>query len=974
MISQEPDGEPTPLPQRRTGGRRILTGLFAVVVLLLMTLRGLATMWTDYMWYSSVGTTSVWSTLILWRVFPAVAATLVAVAVIWVNLVVADRLSPRFQIFDLGPEEELVERFQEWIEARVTKVRLGIAIAFGLMIGLGATAWWNDALLFFNSQEFGLVDPVFGNDASLYVFRLPLIRAIVSWLFQLVVVSGLLIGALHYLNGGIRLRQGRAPQVSSGVKAHLSVLLAVLAILKAGAYRLDAFDLLYSSRGAVFGASYTDVIAHRPALTLLALISLTAAGLLLFNLRRRGWLLPAVAGGLWLVVSVVVGGIIPAGVQRFVVEPDELNRETPYIENHIRFTREAYGLTAETVTVRQFAGSESLSASDIAANRETIDNVRLWDPNVLDDTYQQLEEIRTYYQLPNVDVDRYVIDGELTQVMIAARELDSADLPAEGWVNERLVFTHGYGAVISPANDADPESGQPSFFVRQVPPVSTKEELVIEQPRIYFGEAAETDDYVIVGTLQAEVDFPAGAGDSAQENFYEGTGGVPIGDIFRRAAFALRFGDLNMLISNQLTGESRILMVRNVIDRLEMVAPLLFADNDPYLVLVDGRLVWIVDLYSITDRFPYSQPAGFGGTNRLAVAAPLPNRFNYIRNSVKAVVDAEDGTMDLYVIDDDDPLTRAYRQMFPDVFRDGSEMPDEVRDHLRYPEDLFRVQSDIYSVYHQIDPVQWFQEEDLWDIPNDPSNSDRPPSRVDSRKTLPYYLLMTLPDEEDLSYLVLQSFNPKDRPNMTSFLVAKSDPGSYGELIDFRLPRGETVNGPEQVGARINQSDNISELFSLWNQQGSRVIQGNMLVVPIEESLLYIQPIYLEGEQLQLPEFQRVIVAFEDREPIMRETLDEALTDMFRGDVGGGDEPPPTVEPPPDEDPPDTTPPDTGPPPEVTEDVTELVVRIDELLMEANDALARQDLGTYQDKITEAAALTEQLRQLIAPEGDTTGA
>lgn len=961
MISREPEGEPTRIGGTPRGGRRLLTVFIGIILILLMTLRGLATMWTDFLWYSSVGATSVWSTLLLSRIALAVLASLVAMAVIWVNLIVADRLSPRFQIFDLGPEEELVERFQEWIEARLTKVRLIISAIFGLMIGLGASTWWEDVLLFFNRQDFGIADPIFGHDAGLYVFQLPFLRDAVSWLFQLVVVTGLLIGALHYLNGGIRLRQGRPPQVSSGVKAHLSVLLAVLALLKAAAYRLDAFDLLYSPRGAVFGASYTDVNAHRPALTLLALISVFAAGLLLFNLRRRGWLLPAVAGGLWLVVSVVVGGIIPAGVQRFVVEPDELNRELPYIENHIAATREAYGLTEETVSVRQFRGASDLTADDLEANSPTIDNIRLWDPNVLDDTYQQLEEIRTYYQLPNVDVDRYRIDGELTQVMIAARELDSANLPASDWVNEKLIFTHGYGAVISPANAADAQSGEPSFYVREVPPVSTVEELTINQPRIYFGETTAIDEYVIVGTAQAEVDYPSGEGDAAEENFYNGAGGVPIGDIFRRAAFALRYGDLNTLISNQLTGDSRILMIRNITDRLEMVAPLLRADTDPYLALIEGRLVWIVDLYSVSDRFPYSQPATSsetGGTGRLDQGSPLPSRFNYIRNSVKAVVDAHDGTMDLYVIDDDDPLTRAYRQIFPDVFTDGDEMPDEVREHLRYPEDMFRVQSDMYAIYHVTNPVQWFQQEDLWDIPNDPSTSDRPPSRSGTRKILPYYLLMRLPGEEDLSYLALQSFNPRSRPNMTAFLVAKSEPGAYGELVDFRLPRGETVAGTEQIGARINQSTEISQSFSLWNQQGSRVIQGNILVVPIEESLVYIQPIYLQGEQLQLPEFQRVVVVFEDREPVMRESLDDALAALF-GEGSGG----PTV-------PPD----DGGAQPPPTDDVTALVVRIDELLNEANQALARQDLGTYQAKIAEAAQLAEQLRGLVAPAEDTAGA
>jgi uncharacterized membrane protein (UPF0182 family) len=784
-----------------------------------------------------------------------------------------------------------------------------------------------------------------------------------SWLFQLIIVTALLVAALHYLNGGIRLRQGRRPEVSDGVKAHISVMLAGLALLKAGAYRLDSYELLYSTRGAVFGASFTDRNAHLPALTLLIFISIAAAVLLLLNLRRRGWTLPIVAGGLWLVVSVVVGGVIPAFVQRFQVLPNELNREREFIQEHIQFTLEAYGLGSEHLTTQQFAAEselDSLTPADLTANRDTIDNIRLWDPGVLTQTYQQLQEIRTYYELPNVDVDRYTIDGELTQVMVAARELDGDDLPAGGWVNERLVYTHGFGEVVSPANAANPTTGEPAFLVRDIPPVSSVPELATEQPRIYFGEAARTDDFVIVNTAQPEVDFPSGEGDGqVVRNTYDGEGGVPIGDLLRRAAFALRFGDLNTLISPELTGESRMLMVRNIVDRLERIAPLLHADNDPYIALIDGRLVWIVDLYSTTDRYPYSQPAI---DSRLAVSSDLPRRFNYIRNSVKAVVDAYDGTMTLYVIDDDDPLVSAYAKIFPNVFTPGSEMPQEVREHLRYPEDMFRVQSDMWAIYHQEEPDVWFSNDDIWEIPADPSTAPRIETlRGGSaeRPTVPYYLLMRLPDEEQLSYLALQSFNPENRPNMTSFLVALSDPGRYGELVNFELPTGRLINGVEQVGARINQDPDISEQFTLLGQQGSEVVQGNLLVVPIDESILYIQPIYIVGEQLQIPEFKRVVAVFGSEKPQMRETLDEALIAVFGGsgapDSGDGGTD-------------DGADPGDGGAIIVPDTVEELVVEIDRLLADADAALARSDLGEYQRLIEEAQALISQLRDQVAPE------
>jgi len=961
MINQEPS-ESSPR-RSRPGGRRGLTILVVIVLGILLTLRGIATLWTDFLWFTSVGATSVWGTLLASRIALAVIAAAVAFAVVWVNLIVTDRVSPRFRIVDLGAEEELVERFQEWIEPRVRRVRIGLSALFGVMIGLGASSWWEDALLFLNRESFGKTDPVFNLDIGFYVFQLPFLRDIFSWLFQLIVVSTLLIAALHYLNGGIRLRQGRRPEVSDGVKAHLSVLLAVLALLKAGAYRLDSYELLYSTRGAVFGASFTDVNAHLPALTLLILISVTAAILLLLNLRRRGWTLPAVAGGLWLVVSIVVGGVIPAFIQRFQVLPNELNREREFIADHIEFTLDAYGLDDAHLRTQQFAANDELTAADIIANQDTIDNVRLWDPGVLTQTYKQLQEIRTYYELPNVDVDRYVIDGRLTQVMVAARELDGDDLPAGGWVNERLVYTHGFGEVVSPANAANPTTGEPAFLVRDIPPRTSAEELTTEQPRIYFGETAGANDWVIVNSRQPEVDFPAGdGGDQVVRNTYDGQGGVPIGHIVRRAAFALRFGDLNTLISPELTGDSRMLMVPNIGQRLERVAPLLHADNDPYIVLIGGRLVWIVDLYSTTDRYPYSQPASDA---RLATTADLPRRFNYVRNSVKAVVDAYDGTMTLYVIDEEDPLARAYANIFPNVFTPGSEMPQELREHLRYPEDMFRVQSDMWSIYHQNEPDVWFSNDDIWAIPADPSTSDRLETLrggAGARPTVPYYLLMSLPDDPGLSYLALQSFTPANRPNMTSFLVAISDPERYGEIINFELPGGALINGPAQVGARINQDPTISQQFTLLGQQGSDVIQGNLLVVPVEESILYIQPIYLVGEQLQLPEFKRVVVVFGDRTPVMSETLAEALSIVF------GTAPPPDS----------TTEPDSGDGtggvvvPETTQ---ELIIEIDRLLTAADVALAQSDLGEYQRLIEEAQVLIGQLRDQLAPAAEeSTGA
>ena len=671
------------------------------------------------------------------------------------------------------------------------------------------------------------------------------------------------------------------PEVSSGAKAHLSVLLAFIAILKAFAYRLDSMELLYSPRGKVFGASYTDVIAHLPALNLLILISLFGAVLLLVNIKRRGWLLPATAISLWLAVSIIVGGLVPAAIQRFRVVPDELNKELPYVENHIDYTRLAYGL--DSIEEKSFAASPDLSQDDISNNKQTVDNIRLWDPTVLAETYSQLQEIRAYYALQEVDVDRYRINGELTQVMVAARELDQTNLPAVGWVNERLQYTHGFGVVFSPANNVASQ-GQPDFYVKGVPATTTVAELEVEQPRIYFGESADSVEYVVVNSLQDEVDYPLSTeGQSVAYTNYSGDGGVGIGSFFRRLGFALRYSELNLLISNQLSDDSKLIMERNIVSRVKKAAPFLYADNDPYLALIDGNLFWIIDMYTVSDKYPYAQPAD---TRRINENSGLPVNFNYLRNSVKAVVNAYDGTMNFYVVDENDPIMTAYNDIFPDLFSPKSEMSSELLDHIRYPEDLFTIQSDMYRDYHMTDPRVFYADEDPWVIPSDSSTTPRVATlrgeftEIGFKPMLPYYLLMSLPGETDLSYLIFQPFNPENRPNMQSFLVADADPENYGQLIDFRLPKGEFVDGPSQVATRINQDPDISQIFTLLDQQGSSVIKGNLFVVPINQSILYYQPIYLQGEQNPLPEFKFVVVVFQDR-IIMSETLSEALASIF---------------------------------------------------------------------------------------------
>jgi uncharacterized protein len=947
-----------------SGFRRILSFIVGGFFILLVFGRWLATLFTDYQWFRERGFAGVWTTVTFTRVWLVLGAALVALLFFWINLWLVDRLSPRSGAITGAPDEELLERYQEWIEPRATLVRTLFSLFFGVLIGLGAAAWWQDFLLWRNSVDFGLVDPIFGNDVSLYVFSLPLYRDIFGWAFQLLLVGTLVVIAAHYLNGGIKIATP-GQRTSDAVKAHISVLVALMALLKAVGYQFDKWELLYSGRGQVFGASYTDVNAQVPALNLLIFISIVSAVILLVNVRFRGWTLPAVALGIWLVTSIGVGGIYPALVQRFSVEPNEIERETPFVQHNLDFTRYAFGL--DEVEVRRFEASPELTAEEVEANAPTIENVRLWDPGVLQATYPELQNIKTYYTFNDVDVDRYIINGELKQVMTAARSLQEDNIPGAGWVNERLVYTHGLGAVLSPARDVTSD-GLPEFLAKDLPPTNLSGDPILDvtQPRIYFSDDA-IRDFLIVGSNQGEVDLPRGPEDTAEAttNSYDGKGGVALGNFFNRAVWALRFGDLNTLISGQVRADSRVLLHRNIQDRIAQVAPFLYADNDPYMVVSEGRLVWMMDLYTVSSRFPYSEPAG---TPRLDQGSPLPGSFNYIRNPVKAVIDAYDGTIDMYVVDPDDPIIKVQQKIFPGTFKPLTEFPEGLVGHIRYPEDLFRMQTDVYQLYHMTNPVDLFQRNDPWQIARNPANSERPPLRASftNPPMLPYYLLMELPEEQGLSFLLMQPFTPRDRPNMSAFVVAKSGPlEEYGDIIEYGMPRDRQIDGPGQVGDFIDQDPRVSVEFTLLGQEGSEVIRGNMLVVPIESSLLFVQPIYLAADTggSGIPQFKRVIASFNSRIEI-GESLEEVLLALFGTPVIGVDDPDDgdgdgeTPEPPPE--------PPAGP---VEERVAELLQLAEDALAEADAALRSGDLGLYQEKVQEASGYIEEANRLIVEAG-----
>ena len=968
---------PADMPRRRVRSSRrrlVLVATGVILFILISSLRAIAGFYTDYLWFDEVGFTSVWRGVLGARVLLAAVFTAAFFVVMWASLTIADRIAPRFR--PVGPEDELVQRYREAVGPHAAAVRTAVAVVFALIFGLGVSAQWNSWLLFRNHVPFEIADRQFGRDIGFYVFRLPFLSFLVDWILVALIIVTFVTLVAHYLNGGIRLAQTAMERVTPAVKVHVSVLLGLIALTKAAGYSLQRFELSISTRGPVDGATYTDVRAQLPAIRLLMFISIIAALLFLGNIFIKSWLLPGIAVGLWLLLSVLVGGVIPASVQRFTVSPAENRKERPYIARNIDATKKAYAIDA--VEEKSFAYAENLTPADLSANAETIRNVRLWDPRFVRQTYQRLQEIRSYYAFDDVDVDRYMIDGQLTQTIMSARELNPSEVPSQ-WVNRRLGYTHGFGALLSPAN-AVTGDGKPSFLIKDIPPQGSPE---IREPRIYYGE--NNNSYAIVRSKHAEVDYQDLAG-RTETHTYAGKGGVPLSSLPRRIAFALRFVDANPLISNLVTPSSRAMYVRHIGERVRKAAPFLRYDHDPYPVILNGRILWVQDAYTVTNRYPYSQRAV--GTDQLESGSDLRGMsFNYIRNSVKVTIDAYDGTMKFYVTDPNDPIIRAYQRAFPALFTNGSVMPSELRDHLRYPEDLFSVQTNMYGRYHISDPDDFYNASDAWDVSQDPGSgpiqnrrtqqTTPTPTAAPQAQAVPVsqttrmdpaYLLLRLPGEEQTSFLMLRPFVPTSRrgekqQNLTAFMTAKSDPGTYGRLQAFVMPRGVQIDGPALVNNRMNSDPVISPQLSLLNQQGSSVLQGNMLLIPIKESLLYIRPLYVEAGGL--PELRRVIVSYGARTE-MAETLEEALRRLF-GDAprtleeGPGGVP---VQPP------------SGPPqgeaPPGAPNVQDLLARASAAFAEANDALRDGDLARYQQKIREAEDLVRQAGAASAPPPTTT--
>ena len=836
----------------------IILAIILLIVVIFVLLIPFSRFYTDALWYNHLGFQSLFWKMFWAKILMVVVFGALFFAILYGNIVAARKIAPPQKIDIAGsPLEEFVKRASGTWRRLVGWALLAFAIVAAFASGLGWGGKWELVLRYLSRSAFGTNDPIFHKDAGFYMFSYPFQRAIVNWLLASFIFIFVVVAIVYVLMGGIRLRRG--PQMlAPHVWAHMSVILAVIFLLKAWSYRLNMYELLFKKDGVVFGIGYTDTHARMPALWILLVLAVAAAIVLLVNIRYKGWLLPAIAVGSLLVVTIIAGTIYPAIIQTYVVKPNEQRLESKYLKHNIEFTRLGYKIN--DIQVNQFAADQNLTAGGIARNSATIGNIRLWNPAPLLNTFQQLQSIRLYYVFNDVDVDRYVLDTVYRQTMIAAREMLQSNLPtaAKTWVNQKLVYTHGYAACMAPSNDITSE-GNPNLIVQNIPPASSTN-VTITKPQIYFGEKA--GNYVVTNTTQKEFDHPSGTKDVYAT--YTGHGGVKVHSFWRKLLFALRFSDVNLLFSGQIGNNSQVMYNRTVLDRVQKCAPFLRFDSDPYMVVSDdGRLFWISDGYTTNDFFPYSQ-----STEQLG---------NYVRNSVKAVVDAYSGDVSLYIVDPKDPVIKTYKKMFPHIFKSFEAMPQDLRKHIRYPEDMFVAQANILCTYHMTNLAQFYGREDQWDVPKMAGTDD-----TGSQLMSPYYVIMKLPGEQGEEMVLMLPFTPHNKPNMISWLAARMDGEHYGHLINFVFPSGKNILGPEQVEGRIEQEPTISAQLSLWRQAGSQVIRGSLLVIPIEQSLIYVEPLYLQATQIKIPQAKRVVVAY-GNSVVMEPTLDRAIARIFQG-------------------------------------------------------------------------------------------
>ncbi len=831
------------------GIRRILLSLVAVLFLAMVGVPWLASFFTDWLWFKEIGFQTVFATSLVWRIALFFVGAAFAFAYFYGNVRLARGAGKTFPVLYINRGDGI----NVDVSRGITKLFLPAAVLLSFVTAISLAASWMTLLKGFNGVPLGSTDPVFGRDISFYLFRLPVISGVLDTLITLTFLSLVAVAVMYWLRSEITLpprRASAAPRASRHIGALLVFWFVLLGVRH---WIVGTSNLLYSTTGPLVGASYTDVHVALPGLYVTAVAAFLAAAWILFGVVRDKLVWSAVSAlVVYVLVSVFARGLVPAAFQKLVVSPNELARETPYLRYHIDATRRAWGL--DKVVGRDLSGEVQLKMSDIQANGATVDNVRLWERDLLMQTFKQLQEIRTYYDFVSVDDDRYTIDGRYRQVHLSARELNPQSLPTRTFINERLTFTHGMGVTMAPVNQVTSE-GLPVLFIKDLPPVSTIS-VKLARPQIYYGELAS--DYVFVGTRQQEFDYPAG--DTNIYSTYKGRGGVPIGSFLRKLLYAFQFGSLKILLSDDIRDSAKVLYRRNIVERATTALPFLDFDGDPYLMVTDaGELKWILDAYTVSDAYPYAQRAS--------------NGTSYMRNSVKVVIDAYDGTLDAYIADPTDPVVQTYAKIFGGIFKPISAMPADVRRHVRYPGDLFRLQTALHATYHMTQPDAFYHREDQWQIPGalDKSSNENPFQR---------HIVMRLPGEKNPEFIFMTPFTPRGKDNLAAWMVARMDGDNYGKLLVYSFPKQSLVYGPRQIANRINQDTEISRQLTLWDQRGSEVIRGELLVIPIEESLIYVQPIYLRAQGGNIPELKRVVVAHENR-VVMGETLEEGLNALF---------------------------------------------------------------------------------------------
>jgi uncharacterized membrane protein (UPF0182 family) len=935
-------------PRSRRRARWWVVGAVIVLIILLASLRTLADIYTDGLWFSSVHFHDVFSTLLviklgLFGVFGAIFFV-----VMWVNLIVCDRLASN----ELGAvqKDEVVRRYQQIVRPYAGRLYIALAFVMALIAASGTIGEWQNWILFRHGGNFGVKDPQFHKDVGFYVFKLPFLNFLVDWTLAILIVTLIVSIIFHYLNGGILPQRG-IPRVRPTVKAHLSVLLALVALTKAAGYVLARWGLVNAHDGYVDGLGYTDAHARLPALSLLVVVSIFAAAILLFNIRRQGWTLPVLAVGIWAFVALVVGVIYPALLQTLKVTPAQASLEAPYIHRNIAATRAAYDLN--NVKVKQFNATTSVSGATVTQDAATLANIRLWDPDqsITLQTFERQQAIKSYYTFQSLGVDRYTVDGQVTPVLIGVRSISPSNLPSQSWVNQHLQFTHGEGAVIAVANEAQ-SNGNPVYGIKNVPPTSTNGLPKVSQPNVYF--ASGDNGYVVADTKQLEVNYQTS--NSNVESHYAGTGGVQITSLLTRAAFALRLGDFNLLISDQITSKSRIMFVRDPVQIAQKAAPFLTFNQNPYAVVNNGQIYWIVDGYTTTNQYPYSQNAS---TQQVASGSGLPSSYNYVRNSVKVVINAYTGKTTFYNVDPGDPILRAYEAAFPNMFTPLSKMSSGLKAHLRYPPDIFSIQSAIYGRYHLTSPSEFYAASNAWQL--SPTAGAGPQSQslqvqatynqegqlisTSPSRMAPLYQVSALPGStsQTQTFTVTDAYVPAsesnasgaNNPNLSAFMVGTSDPGDYGKLTVYETPQGTT--GPANADAYIQQNQTVSKDITLLNHDGSKVLLGNTLMVPVGQSIVYLRPLYVASSSIPQPQLTYVVGVL-GQKVVIDSTVAQTLSDLLHTTVtsGGTQGNPGTST-------------GTG---AVSSDVARDLEAAQADYSAAQAALAAGSLGTYQSEIT----------------------